>query len=473
MTRWLPVCSSVAMVMAALVAGGTFVAGGGCRGTSSPGDAVGTQSVDASGARPDRAHAGPPTYWEDVAPILYARCVSCHQPDGIGPFRLDTYADTRTRAHAVAEDVMAGLMPPYLVTHDGTCGDFQASETLSADEKQVLWDWAMGEQAEGPAITLALPPRPALPGAQTFATPLFTPVAAGGALAVSDEYRCFPLDSGLKKTSFITGYEVNPGTPALIHHAIVYVVDPTAPSNSTGRSNDEVMRALDDESPDRAGWPCFGSAGAGVRVDAVPVTWAPGGGPLEYPAGTGVRLHASDKLVVQIHYNLAGVAGPPPADSTLIKLRFADNVERRLAFLLPDPFLESLSKTTPDQLPPGQAAARYSWERSFSQLGLSPLTYVDILGVMPHMHQRGVTQELWLRPGSGGAPACQMRVPRWDFDWQRAYFYRQPLRLSSGGGVQVTCTYDTSSDSAPVSPGWGTQNEMCLTVLVLALPPGV
>jgi hypothetical protein len=39
--------------------------------------------------------------------------------------------------------------------------------------------------------------------------------------------------------------------------------------------------------------------------------------------------------------------------------------------------------------------------------------------------------------------------------------------------VDVTCTYDTQAESAPVLPGWGTRNEMCLTILMAALPPGV
>ena len=29
------------------------------------------------------------TYWDDVAPIHFDNCVSCHREGGIGPFRLD------------------------------------------------------------------------------------------------------------------------------------------------------------------------------------------------------------------------------------------------------------------------------------------------------------------------------------------------------------------------------------------------
>ena len=30
-----------------------------------------------------------PTFWGDVAPIYYERCVECHREGGIAPFRLD------------------------------------------------------------------------------------------------------------------------------------------------------------------------------------------------------------------------------------------------------------------------------------------------------------------------------------------------------------------------------------------------
>ncbi len=36
--------------------------------------------------------------------------------------------------------------------------------------------------------------------------------------------------------------------------------------------------------------------------------------------------------------------------------------------------------------------------------------------------------------------------------------------------IQVTCEYDTSMDTEAVLPGWGTRNEMCLNILIVALP---
>jgi hypothetical protein len=85
------------------------------------------------------------------------------------------------------------------------------------------------------------------------------------------------------------------------------------------------------------------------------------------------------------------------------------------------------------------------------------------------MHGRGIRQKMMI--GSSGNLACASHLENWDFHWQEFYFYKTPIKMTASSLVQVTCEYDTSADTAPVLPGWGTRNEMCLTVLMVALPP--
>ena len=69
----------------------------------------------------------------------------------------------------------------------------------------------------------------------------------------------------------------------------------------------------------------------------------------------------------------------------------------------------------------------------------------------------------------GGAPAdeCLLSIPRWDFDWQRAYFYEQPITASLEDVMKVTCEWSTLEDEVPVRPGFGTGDEMCLVGLMV------
>jgi hypothetical protein len=416
-----------------------------------------------------------PTYWTDVAPIYYGKCVRCHQQGGIAPFRLDSYEDAKNHAADAASMTAADLMPPFYISHDGTCGSFEDGEALTAAEKKTIADWAKGSRPAGTTRTLQLPALPALESGTDFRTPTFAPVPEGGMLAEFDEYRCFGMDAGVAADSFITGYEVRPGNAGLVHHVLLFVADPEA-MGAGGRRNAEILQALDDASADRAGWPCFGAAGEGVNVDAVPVDWAPGQGVVSYPSGMGVAVKRTSKLIIQVHYNLADPALRGQTDTSTVKLRFASSVNRRLVFALPDPFLDTLSKPMPDTIPPGQTAASYSWTMTGTQLGLADLPYVDLVAVMPHMHQRGRQLELQIgEVGAAGGGACAAKTTRWDFHWQRMYSYRSGAapRLTAASQLGVTCQYDTSADTTPILPGWGTRNEMCLTVLMVALPPGI
>jgi len=88
------------------------------------------------------------TFWQDVAPIYNNKCVRCHQQGGIGPFRLDNYADAKTKAALELTRVTEGTMPPYHMVHDGTCGSFQDDMTLSDQQKTTIAAWITGGQAE-------------------------------------------------------------------------------------------------------------------------------------------------------------------------------------------------------------------------------------------------------------------------------------------------------------------------------------
>jgi len=404
------------------------------------------------------------TFWQDVAPIYNQKCVRCHQAGGLGPFALDNYQDALTYAADELARTANDEMPPYFMVHDGSCGQFQSAEALTTAEKATIASWVNGGRAEGTPVTLTLPARPALADAVDVATPLFAPVAQGSALAENDEYRCFLLDTPNPTNAFLTGYDVTPGEPSIIHHVIAFVVDPAA-QGSGGMTNGDIIKSLDDASPDRLGWPCFGGAGDGLNVASVPVTWAPGQGVVNYPDGMGVPVSATAKLVVQVHYNLVDPASVGKTDSTTIHLHFAPTVSRQLAFLLPDPFLDSLNNTNPDTLPAGQPDAKFTWTRTGKQIGLSGVTSADLVGVMPHMHGRGLRQTMTLDGNS-----CASHLEGWDFHWQKFYFYETRPTVSQNTQFQVTCEYDTSADTAPVSPGWGTGNEMCLNILMIALP---
>ncbi len=57
-----------------------------------------------------------PTYSEDVASILQAKCQNCHRRHQVGPFALETYEQARKRAHDIAAVTEERSMPPWKPT---------------------------------------------------------------------------------------------------------------------------------------------------------------------------------------------------------------------------------------------------------------------------------------------------------------------------------------------------------------------
>jgi hypothetical protein len=411
-----------------------------------------------------------PTYGEHVSPIFNEKCVSCHQVDGVGPFRLDDYETARAWGNRIVAATEARVMPPYLMETGGECGSFDETRALAEDEIATISEWVRNGAPEGIQTQLTLPALPTLTDAREWRTPVFSPRIQGGALAAFDEYRCFRLNLDLDADTWATGVEVLPGNAQLVHHVVGFVVDPDAPAIEG--TNRDRMEALHGQDPSRDGWPCFGAAGEGIRVESVPIQWGPGTGAYSFPGGAGIRVRHGHELVVQVHYNMAAADSEGQVDQTIVKLRLADAVERQAIFALPDPMLDTLATAEPAALPPRQSAVPYTWSRSLEAIiGQAPPVPLELVSVGPHMHERGRRWTYEVDNGNGFE--CIGRIDRWDFGWQLRYDYAEPPVLTARSQLRLTCEYDTSGDSEPVLPGWGTRNEMCLSVMMLAFPPGV
>jgi mono/diheme cytochrome c family protein len=434
--------------------------------SSDTSDSTDTGSGDGDGDDPAAI-----TYWQDVAPIYYERCVSCHRDGGIGPFPLDDYPSAAAWAPASAMAVENRVMPPWLVTDDGTCNEWQHSPVLSQEQIDTIVAWVDEGAPEGtPRDDLELPELGGLPNTMPLVTPEFVPEPEGGILAEHDEYRCFLIDPELEQDTYMTGYQVTPGNDALVHHVLAVPVDPNRVVEG-GLTNMQVIEALDDDSPDRLGWPCFGVAGDGVEPEGVPVSWAPGQGAVRLPADSGYRIDADHLMVVQIHYNMFDASLIGQSDSTTVELQLADEVAREGLFDLPDGLLATMFEGAPYEIPAGDPAHEFTWRLPADwYIGWQGSEQIELWGFFPHMHAYGVSLTARVLDENGEELGCVGEVPRWDFGWQIYYFMEQPIVLKAGYEIEVTCTYDTTDAPTGLLPGWGTFNEMCLMGTYLVAP---
>ena len=141
----------------------------------------------------------------------------------------------------------------------------------------------------------------------------YTPSAPNG--VGTDDYRCFLLDPRLTRDSFLTGTNVLPGNPDVVHHVILFRVDA-----------DQVAEAQAKDAAEHGeGWTCFG--GTGLQGDFAQVddanwlgAWAPGARESLAPPGYGVRLDKGSRIVMQVHYNLLLGAAPRTPSSAQLRM---------------------------------------------------------------------------------------------------------------------------------------------------------
>src|SRR5882672_1063380 len=165
-----------------------------------------------------------PTYYQEVAPILAARCVSCHGEGSVSTPRLGTYAEASAAAAKIALAVRTRDMPPWGADNSGQCRTWHAASWLPDADVRTLVDWAEGSHAEGDASQrrpASIPPPPAFGpvGAVAAMNADYTPGL--GPLA----YRCFIVDPDLAQDQLIGAFRVVSSEPRSVEQVTLYALD--------------------------------------------------------------------------------------------------------------------------------------------------------------------------------------------------------------------------------------------------------
>ena len=82
------------------------------------------------------------TWDREIAPIVQARCVTCHHAGGRAPMSLATYDEARPWAKAIKEEVLTRRMPRWHAARG--YGDFSNDPSLSPFEIALIASWADG-----------------------------------------------------------------------------------------------------------------------------------------------------------------------------------------------------------------------------------------------------------------------------------------------------------------------------------------
>ena len=87
------------------------------------------------------------TFTENVAPIVYQNCVTCHRPGEAAPFSLISYEDVKKRGTLIATVTQARYMPPWHASHG--YGEFAEERRLSDEQIAIIGEWVKQGMPEG------------------------------------------------------------------------------------------------------------------------------------------------------------------------------------------------------------------------------------------------------------------------------------------------------------------------------------
>ncbi len=400
-----------------------------------------------------------PNWSEQIAPIIYGKCSSCHRPGEIAPFSLTNYQETQAWGEMIKYVTQIRYMPPW--KPDPAFGASYLQENYLTDaEIATLQAWVDGGMPQGdPALEPELPQFPE--GSQVGTPDLVlsftqTHVHPGNG---QDEYRYFVLPTGLSQSKNLVALEMRPGNKSIVHHALVW-----ADSSGTAAS-------LDAQTPEYGyiGQQGAGGGGGLANFGTQLPAYVPGVRPHVYTNGIAQRIPANADLVVQVHYAPTTVDEP---DSSTFNLFFTDQPVNRYVrskIMIPQP---GTLLNGPFFIPANQT-------RTFHGVWTVP-QQISMLGVAPHMHLLGTHWEVFaVTPANDTIPL--VRINDWDFNWQGGYYFRRLIRLPANTKIHAIAGYDNTVNNPnnPNSPprnvtwGEGTADEMYyLPLLYVPYLPG-
>src|SRR5690349_684231 len=88
-----------------------------------------------------------PTWNQDVAPIVFSNCITCHRPGEVAPMSLMSYNDARPWARGMKAKTQAHEMPPWFA--DPRYGKFQNKRGLTPEQIATIAAWADAGAPQG------------------------------------------------------------------------------------------------------------------------------------------------------------------------------------------------------------------------------------------------------------------------------------------------------------------------------------
>lgn len=391
-------------------------------------DVAGSGTSIAFPQRGQRAEHAKISYAKDIAPVLEAKCVACHQEGGIGPFAMSEYAIVKQFAPMIRESLRTDTMPPW--HPDPLVGKFKHDASLTGDQVRTLVHWieAGAPRGEGAdplaAVKHTAPEWPLGKPDLVMEIPSFALPPSGEV-----QYQYPTAANTLTEGRWVKAATLMPGDRRGVHHILAGYIP---------------------------GVPLAGPASAS-QWEANYGEYAVGGESFQVPQGMGIFLPPGGHMGFQMHYT---PYGKETVEKTRVGLYFypegsPPEIMRRSAVVL------NAGIEIPPNTPRHEEVAYITFPEN-----------ATLYSVFPHAHYRGESMAISLLKPGATSEELILSIPKYDFNWQRGYDFKQPIKIEPGTKLVTRYVYDNSKNN-PANPDptitvkWGEQSweEMQYTAL--------
>ena len=380
---------------------------------------------------------------EDISPIIYNNCTSCHRPNEIGAFLpLENYQDVYNNRSLITyvigggDDLRHGnpIMPPW--PPDRQFSTLLDERYLEDEEIDLIVSWVESGAIQGdPTLEY---PMPEFPDDSALGEPdLIFEMEESYFIEgnYEDDYRCFVFSLDNEDEIELSAIEFRPGNREAVHHAIITYVPHGAADH---------LENLDDQ----YGYECYGGFNLNSTTDLIG-GYAPGLTSIEYPETIGRTIPENSDILVQVHY--APLLTDQEDLSSINIFYKEEDIQREIEQYIFD-YWEFV-------LPPNQVTT--------ITRNLYIENDISMVNILPHCHLLGQSWEIYATTMQNDTIPI-IRIPEWDFDWQSFYYPEYLLKIPGGSTLTATCTYDNTINNPDnpnnppqwVYPGDGTNDEM-------------
>jgi hypothetical protein len=364
-----------------------------------------------------------PTYSEDVAPVLYRYCATCHRTDGVAPFAMTDYSVVKGWSESMKNRLLSRRMPPWHA--DPEYGHFANDISMPEQDRATLVRWldAGAPRGTGSDPLSELPPPPAydvIPPSlgepdETVTIPLQQIKAEG-----TEPYRYLFVQTKNPTNTWLRAAIIRHSNYKAVHHSLVWL----------GRQ---------------------GNSGAPDNSTYYPyiAEFVPGYKPNFIPTNSYISLTKSNWLTFNLHYNTLNIA---TNDQPVLYLWYHKAKPPRV---WKSDFIGDGTFTIPP------------YDRDYkvqSPAWTVPSSGITVLRLNPHMHLRGKRMKYEVVYANGNRETL-LSVPDYDFNWQIGYQLAEPKTLPAGSKIVVSGAFDNSPENLAnpdpsVSVRWGDQSWM-------------